>query len=342
MTKLKYLIILIILGLVVAAGLTRIHAQTTGASLKYNSKTDTLYTPRTETIKDVLTLAGSIDSDQVANLRFQNSGKLVWVGVKVGDHVKRGQAIASLDKVELQKSLQTQFNDYRTNLSQFWDTQDQYKDTIVSDTVKRILQRTQYSLDNSVISYEIADMAIKESTIYSPIDGIVVAVDQPLTGTNITPATANFTIINPNGLYFKSEIDQEAVTKVKVGQSVTLRLDSFPDYTGNSQVTYIAFTPVAGQTSTVYEIRFQLPVQNNDLSYRLGMDGDVDITLAQSDNALTVPIDAVNDDNGQRYVYVKSGSQLVRRNVTIGIETDTTSEVLTGLTQNDQVAVVKK
>jgi RND family efflux transporter MFP subunit len=343
MSKYRYLIVLIILATILALGLNRIQAQSTkGATLKYNSSKDTLYTPKIETIRDVLTLAGSIDSDQVANLRFQNSGKLVWVGVKIGDHVRRGQAIASLDKEELRKNLQTQFNNYRTNLSQFWDTQNTYKDTIVSDTIKRILERTQYSLDNSVINYEITDMAIKESVLVSPIEGIVVSVDQPLSGINITPASANFTIINPNGLYFKSEIDQQAVTRVKIGQEVTLKLDSFPDFSNKSKVTYVAFTPVSGQTSTVYEIRFELPLKNNDLTYRLGMDGDVDITLAQSENALTIPIDAVNDDNDQKYVYIKSGNELVRHDVVIGIETDTTSEVLKGLSQNDQVAVIKK
>jgi RND family efflux transporter MFP subunit len=347
MSKIKYLLIILAITLGVGLFISQTEAQTTkGSTLKYNSKKDTLYTPKTETIKDILTLAGSIDSDQVANLRFQNSGKLVWVGVKVGDKVKKGQAIASLDREQLRKNLQTQFNNYRTQLSEFQDTQDTYQKTkdnfLVTDTIKRILDRTQYSLDNSVITYEITDMALKESVLVSPIDGVIVNVDQPLSGTNITPATASFTIINPNGLYFRSEIDQDAVIKVKVGQEVTLTLDSFPDSTINSKITYIAFTPVSGQTSTVYEIRFELPLQNNDLIYRLGMKGDSDIVLAESQNALTIPIDAVNDDNGQRYVYLKSGNDLIRRDVTIGIETDTTSEVKQGLSQNDQVAVIKK
>jgi macrolide-specific efflux system membrane fusion protein len=345
MNKFKYLIILVILGAIVALGLNQIQAQTVaGASLKYNPKKHTLYTPKIETIQDTLTIAGSVDTDQAAVLRFQNSGKLVWVGVKIGDKVKRGQAIASLDKEELRKDLQTQFNNYRTNLSQFWDTQDKYKDIVVSDTIKRILNRTQYSLDNSVITYEIADMAIKESTLISPIDGIVVSLDQPLSGTNITPATATFTIINPNNIYFKADVDQDSINKIKVGQKVTLSLDSFPDQTIDSEITYIAFTPVSGQTSTVYETRFKLPAANNDLSYRLGMGGDVTLVLSQADNALTVPVDAVNDDNDQRYVYVyvQPQNQLIRRDVKVGIETDTTTQIIAGLSQNDQVAIIQK
>ncbi len=345
MSKLRSLLIFMAIFLGIALTITKTQA-TLIPSQKYDSKKDTLYTPKIDTIKNTLTLAGSISTDQIANVRFQNSGKLVWVGVKIGDHVKRGQALASLDQAELRKNLATQFNNYRTQLSQFNDVQDTYKTTkdalLVTDTIQRILDRTQYSLNNSVINYELTDMAIKESTVVSPIDGIIVALDQPFAGVNITPASATFTIISPGSLYFSADVDQETVPKIKVGENVTVTLDSFPNQTLNSKITYIAFTPVSGQTSTVYEVRFELPINNNNLDYRVGMDGDTTITLSSADNALTIPTDAINDDNGQSYVFVKSGNDLVRRDIKIGIENDTTTQVTAGLTQHDQVAVIQK
>jgi len=331
--------ILILIALFI--GINRVQAKKAKDPSVLNTKKDTVITPSLQNIKSDLTLAGSINASEIAALRFQNSGKLVWVGVKVGDRVKKYQAIASLDKKELQKSLQTQFNNYRTQLSEFWDTQDEYKDTVISDTLQRILNRTQYSLDNKVITYEIADMAIKEATLYSPIAGVVIGVDQPLTGTNITPATATFTIVNPESVYFKSEIDQEDVTKIKVGQKAVVKIDSFSDSNFDSEITYISFTPVSGQSSTVYEIRFKLPVDNKDLNYRLGMDGDALITLASEDNALTVPLDAINDDNGKSYVWLKDGDKLIKKYVTTGIENDTEVQILEGLNSNDSVIIKK-
>ena len=335
------LIIGIIVLIALFIGINRVQAQKAKDPTVLNTKKDTVITPENKAIKSELTLAGSVSANDIANLRFQNSGKLVWVGVKVGDRVKKYQAIASLDKEQLRKSLQTQFNNYRSNLSQFWDTQDKYKDTVISDTVQRILDRTQYSLDNTVISYEISDMAIKEATLYSPIAGVVTGVEQPLAGTNITPATATFTIINPESVYFKSEIDQAEVTKISVGQKATIKIDAFPDAVFESEITYISFIPVAGQTSTVYEIRFKLPVDNKDLSYRLGMDGDALITLEQQDNALTVPLDALNDDNGKSFVWVKGEKDLVKKYVTTGIENDTEVQILEGLNSNDSVVIKK-
>jgi macrolide-specific efflux system membrane fusion protein len=339
-TKNKIIIgVLVLVALFIGIG--RIQAQKAKDPTILNTKKDTIVTPTVKEIRSDLTLSGSINASEIASLRFQNSGKLVWVGVKVGDRVKKYQAIASLDKEQLKKSLQTQFNNYRTNLSQFWDTQDKYKDMVISDTIQRILDRTQYSLDNTVINYEIADMAIKESTLVSPIAGVVTDIEQPLTGTNITPASATFTIINPASVYFKSEIDQAEVSKVKVGQKATISIDAFPNTSFDSEITYVSFTPVTGQSSTVYEIRFKLPVDNQNLNYRLGMDGDALITLEKQDNTLTIPIDALNDDNGKNYLWVKDGDKLAKKYVTTGIENDTEVQILEGLNSNDQVVIKK-
>lgn len=311
-----------------------------------NPKTDQIVSPQVEDIKDQVVLSGSINADQIAILKFQNSGKLNWVGVKVGDRVKKWQVLATLDSLQLKKSLQSQFNSYRTELSKFNDTQDAYKKTkenyLVTDTIQRILDRTQYSLENSVINYEISDMAIKESRLVTPIDGIVVAIDQPLAGVNITPASANITVINPDSLYFRSEIDQQGVIKLAQGQEATIKLDSFDQNEIKSKLSYVAFTPVAGQSSTVYEIRFPLPSVNQNLNYRLGMDGDVSILIKDVSGALTLPIEAINDDNGQMYVWLKVGDKLDRKDVKTGIETDTKVEILDGLNQNDSVVIKKR
>jgi len=316
------------------------------SAITLDPKTDTIISPQIEEIKDQITLSGSVNSDQIAILKFQNSGKLNWVGVKVGDKVKKWQVLATLDSAQLKKSLQYQFNNYRTQLSQFNDTQATYKKTkedfLVTETIQRILDRTQYSLENSVINYEISDMAIKESKLITPIDGIVVAIDQPLAGINITPTSANITVINPDSLYFRSEVDQQEVIKLLQGQSASIKLDSFDQNLIESKLSYIAFTPVTGQSSTVYEIRFSLPIENNNLNYRLGMDGDVTILINDKTDVLTIPIEAINDDNGQLYVWLKINDKLERKDIKTGIETDTKVEILEGLNQNDQVVIKKR
>ena len=233
----------------------------------FDDKTETLITPDIQTIRDEITLTGSVDASSKSDLQFQTSGQLSWIGVKVGDSVKKYQAIASLNKEALKKQLQADFNTYRSALATFDDTQDAYqneKDNLtLTDDMKRILIRAQNTLDNSVINYELQDLAIKYATITSPINGIVVNVNQPNSGVNITALSPIVTIVDPQSIYFSAQIDQEDVTKIKVGDSANVTLDSYSDQPYESQITYISFIPVSGQTSTVYEVHFKLPETEN-------------------------------------------------------------------------------
>lgn len=347
--NLKKIIIILIVVAISGIGLYRVNAKDKPKEIpKFDAKKESIVTPKRETIKEEITLTGSIDAVTKSNLQFKTSGQLAWVGVKVGDKVKKYQAIASLNKEELRKGLEADFNSYRSALATFDDVQDKYKyekdNLILTDEMKRILVRSQNTLGNSVIAYELQDLAIKYATLYSPISGVVVAVDQPNSGVNITPASATFSIIDPMSIYFKAQIDQEDVTRVKIGDKTTITLDSFPEKEFVSEVTYISFTPVSGQTSTVYEIRFKLDSDSNqDLKYRLGMDGDALISLKEIPNSLTLPIEAIRQDEDQPYVFVKSNDNqpLIKKTIKIGIETDTTVEILEGLSENDQVVVSK-
>jgi len=341
----KNIIIITAILLISGFGVYKANASTKTSNVtKFDVKKETTVSPKRETIKEEITLTGSIDASTKANLQFQTSGQLNWVGVKVGDKVKKYQAIASLNKEILKKQLQADFNNYKTAASNFYDKTDTYKDSVLTTEVRRILERNQNTLDNSVINYELQDLAIKYATLTSPIAGVVTNVEQPNSGVNITPASATFSIIDPNSIYFKAQIDQEDVTRVKIGDKTTITLDSFPGKEFESEITYISFVPISGQTSTVYEIRFKLISDNNqDLKYRLGMDGDAVISLKEIPNSFTIPLDAVHQDKDEPYVFIKSGDNqtLIKKSIKTGIETDTTVEILEGLSENDQVVISK-
>ncbi len=342
----KFIIWGLLLILVLFFVYGRIQAQKFKNPAILNPSKDKIVKPEYKTIKNELKLSGSIDARDKAEVRFQTGGRLAWVGVKEGDRVRKWQSLASLDRQELKKQLEISFNNYRTQLSQFDDTQDKYKEEkealILTDEMKRILARSQFALNNSVINYELNDLAIKYATIWSPINGIVVNVEQPHAGVNITPASASFTIIDPSSVYFKSEIDETDVPLIHVGQAATIEIDSYPNDNLNSQITDISFLPVAGQSSTVYKIDFKLPVSNSDLKYRLGMEGDATLVLHQEENALTIPIDALNQEDDKNFIWLKtSEGKLEKKYVTIGVENDDEVQITEGLSPDEQIVIKK-
>ena len=339
--KLHYKKIIIVIVILIAVFFA-IKIKISNNDQKFDPKKEKLINLEKKNLTEQITLAGSIDASSKAELKFQTSGQLSWIGVKVGDKVKKYQSIASLNKDQLKKQLEISFNNYKSASSIFYDTSDQYKDSVLDSEVKRILERSQNTLNNSVVSYELNDLAIKYSHLSSPISGVVVAVDQPNSGVNISPVNNIVSIIDPQSLYFKSQIDQEDVVRIKVGDKAKIKIDSFPDKTFDSEIIYISFTPIAGQSSTVYEVRFKLPLENNDLQYRLAMDGDVDIILKEITDTMVLPLESVYQDLDESYVFtIDQNKKLIKKIVKTGIETDTEIEILEGVTEDDQIVTQK-
>jgi len=348
-------IILPILGLVSALprssrsqpGLSRFLKTKSGDPLKYDAKKDRLVTPTVQDIKNEIILAGQINAEKIATVKFQTSGYLTWVGVKIGDYVKKGQALASLDKRQLRKELARELNDYKTGLHNFNDVQDEYKETkerfLVTDEIQRILDRAQYTLNNTVIDYELDEITLKYATLTTPINGIVTDIEQPHTGINITPATAEITVIDPASIYFTAEIDEEDVITIKEDQKATITLDIAPQKTLNSQIIYISFIPISGQSSTVYEVRFSLNLDNSTPFYRLGMNGDATIITQQQDKVLTLPIEAIFENEDQKFVLIKKPGDLIdEKEIKTGIESDDFIQILEGVNPNDQIVIKKR
>lgn len=294
-------------------------------------------------IAKTLIFAGKIDAENFAVLHFQASGQLAWLGVKEGDLVKKWQAVASLDRESLKKSLEKEMNDYLTSRWNFEDTQDQYKETknrfLITPELQRILDRQQYTLNNSVLDYEIANLAVKYATLISPLSGIVTGIENSTVGVNITPLNFSVTIIDPSSIYFKSEVDEEDVKYLSEKQNAIIILDSFSILEINSFLTDISFTPIEGQTSTTYKIKFSLPLDNSELKYRAGMNGDAKIVLEEKDNVLLIPIDAYLEEGDKKYVYLKDPKfkKIFRQEIKTGLESDEEIEITDGLTEGQTI-----
>ncbi len=217
------------------------------------------YTVKRQDLTESLSLSGSINALEKAELKFQTSGLLTWVGVKEGDRVKKYQAIASLDKRELTNSLNQYMNAF---LKERWDFEQGVDDNknwqtngmtdAARDSIKRSLDKNQFDLNNAVLAYEAKNLAVKFATLTTPFEGIITKVDVPQPGTNVTPTGATFSLINPKTLYFSATADQTEITSFTEGMTGKMVLDSFPEIEGEASVSAIGFVPKSGEAGTVY------------------------------------------------------------------------------------------
>lgn len=331
-----FLFVLVLLGAVIYPRITK------GVSGK---KKETVKVVR-GTLEEKMTISGEINAEEKVTLRFQTSGRLAWVGVKEGDHVKKYQSVASLDQRELKMKLKKELNDY---LTERWDFEqvkrDDYKDKVMTDTIKRLIDKAQFDVNNSVLDVEIQNLAIELSNLWTPIEGIVTRVASPYAGVNITATQAEIDVVNPKTVFFLATADQTEVVKLKEGMIGELVLDAYPDATISGIIKNISFIPKSGETGVVYSIKFLINEDNSDYRYRQGMAGDLSFTIRKEVDILYLPIKYIkeekNNENpltGKKYVQVKKGEKLEKIYIETGMETDEYTEIKTGLTEGEIIS----
>lgn len=310
---------------------------------KKSETKDDVYVVKKQNLKEVLTLSGEIDAEEKATLKFQTSGRLVWVGVKEGDYVKKYQTIASLDQRDIKNRLEKYLRAYSIQRSNFDQTKDDYwnkqYDLNEATRVKaqRILEQNQYNLESAVLDVEYQNLALENANLWTPIEGIVTHIDVPVAGVNITPAGATFEVVNPKTLYFSSTIEQADVVKIKEGMIGKLSLDSFENFNDEVKINYISFSPKQGETGTVYQVKLQLTDKIKKMPLRLGMTGDVEFVVKEKNNILAIPSRFIKDDKKGAYVYVKENNKKVKKYIVEGDEIDGKIEIVDGLNEGDIV-----
>ncbi|KKT49232.1 MAG: hypothetical protein UW42_C0038G0008 [Candidatus Collierbacteria bacterium GW2011_GWB1_44_197] len=302
------------------------------------------YTVKKHDLTETLSLSGEVDAKEKADVKFQTSGLLTWVSVKEGDTVKKYQALASLDKRELTNSLNQYMNlflkerwDFEQGVDDNKDWQTKGMTDAARDAVKRTLDKNQFDLNNAVLAFEAKNLAIKFATIFAPFAGIVTKVDVPQPGTNITPAGAVFSVVNPASLYFSATADQTEVPALQVGMTGTIVLDSFPEQEFIATVERVGFVPKEGESGTVYELIINFDPEESQEAIKMGMTGDLNFVLKENKGVLAIPEAYVQKQDGRLFVTkIIQGRQ---ENVSI-VEGDTVEgmvEIKEGLNENDVI-----
>lgn len=284
-----------------------------------------------------VSVTGKVDADNSVNLSFQTGGKLAYLGVKKGDSVSAGEVIASLDVASVMKNLKSALIDYSKQRNTFEQTLDDNNANTINDApnekIKRILENNQFDLDKSVNSVELISLAKENSYLTTPISGVVTRTDVTVPGVNVTPTTV-FSVTDPSSLFFSMDVDETDIGGIEIGQDVLMSMDAFPADNLESTVTNIDFvshTTTSG--GSAFTVRTALP---GSRTYRVGMSGNADIVISSRKDVLTISSSSITGGN---YVLVKKGNIFEKRKVKLGLENDTDSQVLSGLSLGEEVAI---
>jgi RND family efflux transporter MFP subunit len=290
------------------------------------------------TLTKTLEISGIIDAKEKANMRFLAGGKLVYLGAQEGEWVKKWQTIASIDKAALQKQLNQNLNSYMQERWDFEDTQDEYDYNVEDLSTRKVIDKEQWDLENTVLTVEIKDIAIKESSIYAPFSGVLVKSPTTVTGVPLL-ATDYFELVNPQTLIFRAEVDESDIGLLSINQQAEIELDAYDNETINTYLNYVSYSSSVNSTGTVFIVEFPIDSENID-KYRIGMNGDASIILDSKNDILVIPYEATISRDDKTYVNVPTeDGKTEEREIILGLETDDYAEVVSGLEEGELILI---
>ena len=180
-----------------------------------------------------------------------------------------------------------------------------------------------------------ANQQLANAYVRSPIAG---TVSKRLTepGQMANSGSPLIEVVALNTLYFEAQVSEMDVDRVKVGQPVEVTVDALPGRKFQGSVQKIL--PTADEKSRQFTIRIAVANRAGDL--RPGMFARGSVEVARHRNTVIIPKDALMTNDGGLLVYLVVGSAAKLQPVTTGFENREHVEVISGVSDGDELVTV--
>jgi len=313
-------------------------------------------------LTNTITLSGTVQAREYADIKSLVSGIVKKVNVSKGDNVKAKDVILELDDTEYRLAYIRALQNY---------------ETAKNSGSKLLIQQREIEL-------ELAKRDLENCKLVSPISGVVSSIDVKQ-GDLISSGKTIARVVNLEKLYVSASVDEVDYSRIALGQAATVSFDAIEGLAVGARVTYISSEAQTSQGIVVVPIELDLlgldvPQLRNRLSQagidptqfqqRLqqlrtqgnlsqmpqrqlqsssqnqntriipGLSCEVNIVTMSKENVLAVPINAVKFSSGKAYVTVKkSDGSTEEREISVGVRTNNFYEVVSGLQEGEVVLV---
>ena len=279
------------------------------------------------TFKSFVEVQGKVDAQENVQVSAETPGVITAIYVKAGQQVSKGQVLAQLDdKVVRQNisSLQTQL-ELATTL---YKRQKSLWDQKIGTEVQYLTAKTQKEGVEKQIAVLRSQLAMYK--LKSPISGTVDLMELKL-GQALNPGMPGLTVVNANNLKVKAEVAESYSGKVNTGDEV---LVVFPD-TQDSIVTRVTFaSKVIDPASRSFDVEVKLPGRSR---YRPNMLAVLKIVDYRSNDAITVPVNAIQKSESGEYVYVAEKGKAKKVDISTDKVSEGKAQVIAGLKAGEKV-----
>ncbi|MDQ1470699.1 MAG: HlyD family secretion protein [Bryobacterales bacterium] len=212
-------------------------------------------------------------------------------------------------------------------------------------TAAAAITKAQAALEQQQAVVAMAEENLRNATIVSPIDGVVLSRDSEV-GTAVSSilvvgssATLIMTLGDLKEVYVKGKADESDVGKIWLGQPARITVESFKDQKFDGHVTKISPMGTEKDNVTTFEVR--VSISNEKQLLKAQMTANAEIILEEHQKVLSIPEGAVvynKDKSTSAQIPDPTNEKGFRKvSITTGISNGAKTEVLKGLSEGQQV-----
>jgi cobalt-zinc-cadmium efflux system membrane fusion protein len=267
-------------------------------------------------ISSTLKVTGKIDvpPQNMVSVSMPLGGYLKSTKLLPGLHIAKGEVIATMED---QQYIQLQ-QDYLTTKSKLYFAEKEYQRQMELNQSQASSDKVYQQADSDYKTLRITLSALAEKlrlinlnpnslseknisksvNIYSPINGFVSKVNVNI-GKYVNPADVLFELINPTDIHLNLKIFEKDITKLAIGQKLIAYTNNQPDQKYHCEIILISKDLSIDEHTADVHCHFE----NYDKTLLPGMYMNAEINI-KSNNALTLPKEAVVNFEGKEYIFV--------------------------------------
>ena len=272
------------------------------------------------------------------------AGSTTWtvkdLKVAVGDTVKKGAVLATADTTDLKRQLaaaNTAVDTAKIQLRLAKASLTDANDAAVTAQIRQAkvgVNNATSQLADATKTRDDVKTQIRLATLTAPIDGIVTAVNVVK---GLEAPSGDAIVVDATTFQVTADVVESDLAAMKVGQTAAVTIGAV-DGQVTGKVTAIAPTAAGNTTGSVVSYAVTVSLDNVPATVRAGMTADVTITIDSATNVLTVPASALRGTAGNYSVLTLGADGTpVAQPVEVGLVTNTTAEIKSGLTEGQEV-----
>ncbi|ACF13674.1 efflux transporter, RND family, MFP subunit [Chloroherpeton thalassium ATCC 35110] len=282
-------------------------------------------------VKQSLSMVGTIVAENDVAIISETQGKVTHVLSEIGDWRQAGAVLVQVDDELKLAEFKVRKVDYEKAQKDYERYQELFKQGAISESQ---LESTRLTFEAAEANFIVARRQYEDTKIKTPVTGVISARDVDL-GDMVQPGMVVANVVNISRLKVNVNVPETDVFKLKVGDSVAVATDVYPNVIFDGKIKSIS-----DKADQVHNYPVEITLKNSKQHpLKSGMFGHVTFLSIQDKEGLMLPRSVLVGSIKEPQVYVVENGVATLTKIEVGSTTGTSLEISNGLKEGDTVVL---